>query len=737
MATRILRQWAIVEGNLTPTIAALTALDVTGFHSGVIASVSEDGNKNGLFQYNSTSTATADGINIIQPAGIIGRWLRLTLPPSPIFTVGSSGNPFFGAVHFNDTSLAGLTVNLLTSAQISAIDPTLNKGSIVFNTNSNKFEGSNGTTWNTVDTGGDVTGPNASFTNEIPIFADNTGKVLAQSGCGIDPATLVINSRGIDFTYDVGGYPGVRCLNATLAQISAFTPSTYSGAVTYATDQDKLYYASTTGSWIPLGNVTGATSPTSTSIAIYSDTTGHNLGKTGITVGSSGAATDVISAKGINFSNTANPGLQLKNLTTAQINGLSALTYAGAMAYSTTDSNIYYSNGSTWTTISSGSTPLFGYVTVGTGGQYAKMSDALSAGKTKWIAVGNFTETSDVNFFNSDDYAMICNPGVSVTFQNASIVYNNALCNFYWSGGKLNYSFTVSPGNTSFIKYLGTGKGLYQFSNCIIQDFSTYPDCYFNETPVSGSSQVFTNVQFIPANISGCGPIIGAGSTTGLEITGLGSSCEKCLTLSGGVVSGVRITGTFSTGNTVIVSDAVLSNMYVGSPTTTPSIKIQALGNCVIQNVTAKSTAGVNMICAGAGVSISNLISGNNGSLYVGTGSNALVVSSSQFASATFTNSVAGVRHTIRDTYFFQTSTLTVNTPAIMFDGCNFDCDVFITADQVSIVNFQVGVPGGSVKTITVDTSIVGAALHMGWTEAPVVNNGSTPYDCLAVREWS
>jgi hypothetical protein len=736
MATRILRQWAVVEANLTSTIAALTNLDVTSFNTGVFASVSADGNKNGLFQYNASGTGIPDGINIIQPASLIGRWYRLTLPPSPVFTVGSSGNPFFGAVHFNNTALAGLTVNLLTSAQISAIDPTTNKGSIVFNTNTNKFEGSNGTIWATVDTGGDVTGPATSFANEIPIFADTTGKVLTQSGCGIDPVTLVINSRGITFTYDVGGYPGVRCMNATLAQISAFTPATYAGAVAYATDQDKLYYAATAGSWIPVGNVTGPASSTSTAIATYSGSTGRVLQNTGVTIGTAGAGTDVVSANGVNFSGTANPGVQLKNLTTVQINALSALTYAGAIAYSTTDSNIYYSNGSSWVTISSGSTPLFGYVTIGTGGQYATITAALAANKTKWIAVGNVTETADVQFFNSGEYSMICNPGVSVTFQNASIVYNNATCNLYWSGGKLNYSFTTA-GNTAFIKYLGTGKGLYQFSDCGIQDFSTFSDCYFNETPVTGSTQILSNVQFYLANISGCGPIIGAGTTTGLEFVGAGSSCEKCLTVSGGVVSGVRFTGTFSTGNTVLLSDCVLSNGYVGHPVNTPSIKIQALGSCVVENLTAKSTAAINMVCAGVGVSVSNVISGTTGSLYVGTGSNSLVVSSCQFANATFTNAVAGVRNTFRDTYFFQTSTLTIDTDGASFNGCNFAGDVFITADHVSITGFQVGVPGGSVKTITVDTGVVAALLQNGITEAPVVNNGSTPYDCLGVREWA
>lgn len=71
----------------------------------------------------------------------------------------------------------------LTQAQIDEIPAsTLKNGAIIYNLDINQFQFYSNNTW---QNSGDVRGPAVSVANNIAIFADTTGKVIADSGISI------------------------------------------------------------------------------------------------------------------------------------------------------------------------------------------------------------------------------------------------------------------------------------------------------------------------------------------------------------------------------------------------------------------------------------------------------------------------------------------------------------------------------------------------------------------------
>jgi hypothetical protein len=71
----------------------------------------------------------------------------------------------------------------LTQAQIDEIPAsTLKDGAIVYNLDTNQFQFYSDNAW---QNSGDVQGPAVSVAHNIVIFADNTGKVIEDSGISI------------------------------------------------------------------------------------------------------------------------------------------------------------------------------------------------------------------------------------------------------------------------------------------------------------------------------------------------------------------------------------------------------------------------------------------------------------------------------------------------------------------------------------------------------------------------
>jgi hypothetical protein len=240
----------------------------------------------------------------------------------------------------------------LTTPQRNSIPANFRKlGGIVYNSSTDSLnvylDNANNPVWATIatDVGGYVRGPVNSVANNIAVFADNSGKVIGDSGVSINqvpapldaqfkllsittPSTNRISNLGyIQFTGGVGsiyvdsdcpvhfvdnggqassvftgGIPqaassvsalvelqsstGVLLLSRlTGSQITALT-TPVSGMVVYNTDNNS-FQGYVNGSWKLLsggGNVTGPTSSTNNHIATFNGTTGALIQDSGITI---------------------------------------------------------------------------------------------------------------------------------------------------------------------------------------------------------------------------------------------------------------------------------------------------------------------------------------------------------------------------------------------------------------------------------------------------------------------
>lgn len=497
----------------------------------------------------------------------------------------------------------------------------------------------------------------------------------------------------------------------------------------YAPYIDRFYSTSGGGGG---GDVVGPGSSFQYSIAMWADATGKLLYSSAASASPEG----YINANALTFSATpTRPGLVLKNLTAAEILALSSAAYPGAVAYATDTKIIYYSNVTGWQILNNTNvSPNFGYVTIGgVTAQYPKLSDALAAGKNKFWQIGTYTETSDVDIVVSDDFSVICNPGVIAVFADASLRINNSIANLYWKGGTLYYSMSVAPKN--WLQYFGVGKANSFFSDCIIQDVSTQAGSYWNDNPVGGTVQIFNNVQWFLPDLAGCGPRIGGGTSTVMRMTGGGTSCSDIMTVISANVTGIVLNGAFSTSPVITLSDCTFSNAYIGSNSGTPLARISVLGSCALNNVIAKSDAGWRLVTIGENVSINNFISGGIGSLFTGSGSDSLTVSNSVISDTTI--STSPFAPVFDNVHFAQATTLTVQADAATLANCKFDNDVLISAHNVTLSNFKVGEPGGTTYTVTIDSGIFNTNLIGGYVEVPVVNNGDVPStDSVGVKLW-
>lgn len=109
----------------------------------------------------------------------------------------SGGLPVSAALELQGTD-AGLLVNRMTTAQRNLINVT--DGMCIYNSTIGAFQFRENGVWNTPGPGGgDVFGPAGATPNDIAIFADNTGKVLADSGVLITqvPAPFALLTKSV------------------------------------------------------------------------------------------------------------------------------------------------------------------------------------------------------------------------------------------------------------------------------------------------------------------------------------------------------------------------------------------------------------------------------------------------------------------------------------------------------------------------------------------------------------
>ena len=110
----------------------------------------------------------------------------------------SGGLPVSAAIELQATD-AALLVNRMTTAQRDLI-ANVADGMCIYNTSIGAFQFRENGAWNTPGpSGGDVIGPAGAVQNDIAIFADNTGKVLADSGVLITqvPAPFALLTKSV------------------------------------------------------------------------------------------------------------------------------------------------------------------------------------------------------------------------------------------------------------------------------------------------------------------------------------------------------------------------------------------------------------------------------------------------------------------------------------------------------------------------------------------------------------
>lgn len=110
----------------------------------------------------------------------------------PLLSV-QNGSPVSAALEIQSTDTA-LLLSRMTTAQMNAI-PNPANGMLIYNTTVNQMYSYTAGAWIPVAEGavGDVVGPNVSITDDIAIFADTSGKVLADSGVNITKVPLLMS----------------------------------------------------------------------------------------------------------------------------------------------------------------------------------------------------------------------------------------------------------------------------------------------------------------------------------------------------------------------------------------------------------------------------------------------------------------------------------------------------------------------------------------------------------------
>ena len=108
----------------------------------------------------------------------------------PLMTM-VGGKPVSAAIEIQSTD-AALLLSRMTAVQMNAI-PNPTNGMLIYNTTANQMYSYTSGTWIPVAGGGtgNVTGPGVSVAGDIAVFADTTGKVIADSGININNAILL------------------------------------------------------------------------------------------------------------------------------------------------------------------------------------------------------------------------------------------------------------------------------------------------------------------------------------------------------------------------------------------------------------------------------------------------------------------------------------------------------------------------------------------------------------------
>ena len=136
--------------------------------------------------------------------------------PAALFTSGVTGNlSSVSALVELQSTIGALLISRMSTVERDALVAT--NGMIIYNSTTNTFNMYQNGAWTPVGTGnGNVTGPSFTLTDNIPAFADSTGKLLKNSGLtfssvyGPGRPTFIIDSFGTTDNLFIGKNAGIN-----------------------------------------------------------------------------------------------------------------------------------------------------------------------------------------------------------------------------------------------------------------------------------------------------------------------------------------------------------------------------------------------------------------------------------------------------------------------------------------------------------------------------------------------
>jgi len=307
--------------------------------------------------------------------------------------------------------------------------------------------------------------------------------------------------------------------------------------------------------------------------------------------------------------------------------------------------------------------------TVGTGGEYATVGAAITAGAKRMFLLSNTTETGDISVSNV--YIDLNNFVLNMQSYNISGAINI-------ENGTINFAYSIE-------KILLTSG-----ANTIVSNVT------FNNTSTINSARIADGgfFQNVTANLpnytyNGFGKSGGEfnGKLSYVKLNGGGANCQFVIYISSTsqLVDNIEFVGTY--GATCAYIGKAASNIIYSSASSSKLIVAYAIGvydaNASVNKLTIE--------CRGA---LSNFLAAS-----VTAFSNGVVISNG---------------------FIFTTSTITIGR----FDNITFTENVTITGNNVSLVNCLAGSTTAGAKTITVNNTANRTILVGNRTEAAIVDNG-------------
>lgn len=342
----------------------------------------------------------------------------------------------------------------------------------------------------------------------------------------------------------------------------------------------------------------------------------------------------------IQFNSVDVAGINANQLTETQRDSLSSPDN-GAYIYNSSTNKVNFRENGAWVELSSSSLP---FITVGpSGADYTTVNQAINAGETNIVVIGNTTET--VTGTITQNVAVTISAGVTVDTNDQIFNSTSASSVLYWNGpGALNINRTTT--GATFIGTLAGVNSLLYFNEIQINNTSTTAGAILSEDLTLNMHRFI----YTCPNVANCGiRSIQASTSDALsqgKVIGGGTNCTRAIYLQQAKLSNIEIAGSFTTASAGEVAfeliNCAITSLDVDA-TNGPTLELlnSALSSCVVNN---SSDFTINA----ASSSLSGLRSNSNGIILSPSGDD-LLVSNSFFRTA---GNFAGDRSSITNCRF-------------------------------------------------------------------------------------